>query len=87
MAGNKRRYRILFIHPGPVPPSHTEQRNLLFHLSCISHGDLVTTRWASEEDGTREPSSGRFQVLGDFRYHAMIYASLPGVLRPLKTFL
>lgn len=87
MAENRRRYRILFIHPGPVPPSRTERRNLLFHLSSIGHGDLVTTRWVSEDDGTLEPSSGRFKVLGDFRYHAMISASAPGVLRPLRTFL
>lgn len=86
MAELKRRYRILFIHPGPVPPSRTEQRNLLFHLSRISHGDVVTTRWASEEDGTLIPSSGRFQVLGDFRYHAMIRGLAPSFLRPLRTF-
>jgi glycosyltransferase involved in cell wall biosynthesis len=86
MAENSRRYRVLFIHPGPVPPSTTERRNLLFHLSSIGHGDLVTTRWSSADDGTLDPATGRFQVLGDFRYHAMIRAS-SGILRPLSTFL
>lgn len=85
MSESNQRYRLLFIHPGPVPPSQTERRNALYHLSRISHGDLVTTRWASESDGTLVPSEERFQVLGDFHYHAIV--SVTGMLRPLKTLL
>ena len=73
--------RILFIHPGPVPPSVDPRKNRLYHLSRYFEGDLLTTRWRVEEDDQRPPAPVRYDDrLGVFRYHAVHYSTLPELL-------
>lgn len=76
-----RKYRILFLHPGSIPPNADPQRNLLFHLSRYCEGDIVTTRWDLPEDFEKPRRALTFDTLGDFRYHATRSTRIPGLLR------
>jgi len=75
------KYRVLFLHPGSIPPSSDPQRNLLFHLSRYCEGDIVTTRWDLPEDFETPRRALTFDTLGDFRYHATRSTRIPGLFR------
>ena len=77
------KYRVLFIHPGPVPPNKDPRKNLYFHISTVSEGDLVATIWGRRENYGTRPLAEQFDTLGSFRYHATLSVDMPG---PLKFF-
>ena len=80
-ASDAGKYRVLFLHPGSIPPSGDPRRNLLFHLSRYCEGDVVTTRWDLPEDFEKPRRPLKFDTLGDFRYHATRSTRIPGLLR------
>jgi glycosyltransferase involved in cell wall biosynthesis len=80
------RYRVLFIHPGPVPPSRDPSKNAQTHLSRVAEGDLVSTRWPLPEERMRPPRPVTFDTLGAFGYHATLSVSLPGPIKTLWNF-
>jgi glycosyltransferase involved in cell wall biosynthesis len=78
-----RKYRILFIHAGPVPPNRDPQKNLQFHISGICEGDLVSTHWGRPEDYRDRSVAEVYDTLGSFHYHATFSTR---VRKPLKLF-
>jgi len=80
----QRKYRLLFIHPGPVPPKQDKTKNVYYHLSPYCEGDILTTRWRTSFDNVHPKPSRPFEeFLGSFRYHATRSTKFPGLIRPL----
>jgi hypothetical protein len=80
--------RILFIHPGPVPPNANPRKNLLYHLSRHFEGDLLTQRWRLPEDDQRPQVPVQFEGrLGDFGYHALRLRNVPALIQTVWTLL
>ena len=77
----KRKYRVLFIGPGPEPPSKDPRKNLHFHLSSFCEGDFITKHWGSRKNYPGRSLTNLYDTLGSFRYHATLS---DGILRPLK---
>jgi glycosyltransferase involved in cell wall biosynthesis len=73
--------RVLFIHPGPVPPHADPQKNALFHLSKHLHGDLITTWWEPSHKEGREKAVAHQRNLGRFRYVYTLTTRWPGLVR------
>jgi glycosyltransferase involved in cell wall biosynthesis len=77
-----RKYKVLFIGPGTVPPSKDPRKNLHFHISESSEGDFISTHWGSPEDYRGRSLTDLYDTLGSFRYHATLSERVPGPLRP-----
>lgn len=75
-----KRLRLLFIHPGQIPPFHEARRNALFHLADRFDGDLVTVTWESRAHVRARREADR-AALGGFGYHATSSAFLPDAVR------
>jgi glycosyltransferase involved in cell wall biosynthesis len=76
--------RVLFITPGPVPPSADPARNAVAFLSPRMHGDIVSTVWASSQADVRSMTEETRGGLGAFRYHALAINGISTLLRPLR---
>lgn len=82
-----RKYRILSIHPGPVPPDADKEKNALYHLSRHCEGDLLTTRWRTHHDDDPPGTPCPFDAsLGSFQYHATRSTGVPQLFRGLWNF-
>jgi glycosyltransferase involved in cell wall biosynthesis len=79
-----RKYKVLFIGPGVVPPSKDPRKNLHFHVSECSEGDFITTHWGSPRDYRGRSLTDLYDTLGSFRYHAILSEGIPGPLRPAR---
>jgi glycosyltransferase involved in cell wall biosynthesis len=79
--GAGRKYKVLFIGPGPVPPSQDPRKNLQYHISEFCEGDFISTHWGSPKDYRGQSLSKRYNTLGSFRYHATFSGNVP---RPLR---
>jgi glycosyltransferase involved in cell wall biosynthesis len=77
-----RKYKVLFLGPGPVPPSLDPRKNLQFQISEFCEGDVVTKHWGSPRDYRGQPLAERYDTLGSFRYHATFSERIP---KPLRT--
>ena len=79
----QKKYRILFIDAGPVPPSLHPRKNKQFHLSEICEGDVISTQWGRRKDfaGKSKSLADVYNTLGSFRYHATFSLSIPKLLR------
>jgi len=78
--------RVLYIHPGPVPPSRDWRRNALAWLGPDVEGDLLTVSWQSREEN-REFVPIANASLRTFRYKASLSFRFPGPLSTLWQFL
>lgn len=76
--------RVLFITPGPVPPSGDPARNACAFLSPRLHGDIVSTVWMSTRADARNLADEIRGGLGAFRYHALPINDISDLWRPLK---
>src|SRR5208337_5095419 len=76
-----RKYKVLFIGPGPVPPSLDPRKNLQYHISEFCEGDFISTHWGSPSDYRGQSLSERYNTLGSFRYHATLSGGVPKPLR------
>jgi glycosyltransferase involved in cell wall biosynthesis len=81
-----RKYKVLFIGPGPVPPSKDPQKNLHFQISEFCEGDFISTHWGTPEDVGGKSLTDLYDALGSFRYHAIFSATKPRLLRPAREF-
>lgn len=63
--------RVLFIHPGPVPPSSIPTRNAAHFLSAHLEGALLTTTWAESPEEVAATVEETRHALGRFRLHAL----------------
>jgi hypothetical protein len=77
----KRKYKVLFIGPGPVPPNKDPQKNRHFQISDYCEGDYITKHWGSRGDYRGQSLTDVYDMLGSFRYHATLSE---GILRPLR---
>ena len=59
---------------------------MLYHLSKVATGDLVTTRWPLDADRRRPREPVSFDTLGNFGYHATVSTQLPGFVRSFWNF-
>ncbi|MFI5459060.1 MAG: glycosyltransferase family 4 protein [Isosphaerales bacterium] len=75
------KYKVLFIGPGPVPPSKDPQKNLHFQISDFCEGDYITEHWGSRRDYRGRSLTDLYDTLGSFRYHATLSGGIP---RPLR---
>ena len=78
----KRKYKVLFIGPGPVPPSEDPRKNLHFHISEFCEGDIISKHWGSPKDYRGQSLTDVYDMLGSFRYHATLSEEIPRPLRP-----
>ena len=76
-----RKYKVLFIGPGPVPPSQDPRKNLHFHISEFCEGDFITKHWGSSREYCGRSLTDIYNTLGSFRYHATLSSGVP---RPLR---
>jgi len=76
-----RKYKVLFLGPGPVPPSQDPRRNLHFHISEYCEGDFVTKHWGSPKAYRGQSLTDLYDTLGSFRYHATLSEGVP---RPFR---
>src|SRR5271157_5306759 len=76
-----RKYKVLFIGPGPVPPKKDPRKNLHFHMSEFCEGDWITKHWGSPKDFRGRSPADVYDTLGSFRYHATFSEAIP---RPLR---
>jgi glycosyltransferase involved in cell wall biosynthesis len=76
-----RKYKVLFLGPGPVPPSLEPFKNLHYHISEFCEGDYVTTHWGSPAEYRGRSLTEVYDSLGSFRYHAILTQSVPRLLR------
>jgi glycosyltransferase involved in cell wall biosynthesis len=81
-----RKYKVLFIGPGPVPPSKDPQKNVHFHISAFCEGDFISTHWGTSEEVGGRSLTDLYDTLGSFRYHAIFSATKPRLLRPAREF-
>jgi glycosyltransferase involved in cell wall biosynthesis len=80
---SRKKYRVLFIHPGAVPPNRDPRKNLHYHISGFCEGDLISTLWGRRRDlGDKSPEEV-YNTLGSFRYHATFSVGIP---QPFKMF-
>ena len=82
----KRKYKVLFIGPGPVPPSKDPRKNLHFHISEFCEGDFISKHWGSPKDYRGQSLTDIYDMLGSFRYHATLSEGIPRPLRPVWEF-
>ncbi len=80
---SRKKYRVLFIHPGAVPPDRDPRKNLYYHISGICDGDLVSTQWGRRRDCGGKSLGELYDTLGSFRYHATLSVRMP---KPFKMF-
>ena len=78
----KRKYKVLFIGPGPVPPNKDPRKNLHFHISEFCEGDFITKHWGSPKGYRGQSLTDVYDMLGSFRYHATLSEGIPRPLRP-----
>ena len=76
-----RKYKVLFIGPGPVPPSKDPRENLHFHISEFCEGDFISKHWGSPQEYRGRSLTDLYDTLGSFRYHAILSRAIP---RPLR---
>jgi glycosyltransferase involved in cell wall biosynthesis len=76
-----RKYKVLFIGPGPAPPSTDRQKNLHFHISEFCEGDLISTHWGSPREFRGQSLASLYDTLGSFRYHAVLSGAVPRLAR------
>jgi glycosyltransferase involved in cell wall biosynthesis len=81
-----RKYRVLFLGPGPVPPSQDPRENLQFHISEFCEGDLVSTHWGPAKEYAGRSLTDVYDTLGSFRYHAILTESIPRPFRSVGMF-
>ena len=77
----KRKYKVLFIGPGPEPPNKDPQKSRLFQISDFCEGDYITKHWGSPRDYRGQSLTDLYDSLGSFRYHATLSEGIP---RPLR---
>lgn len=75
--GAGRKYKVLFMGPGQVPPSQDPRKNLQYHVSEFCEGDFITTHWGSPRDYRGRSLSDLYDTLGSFRYHATLSGNVP----------
>jgi glycosyltransferase involved in cell wall biosynthesis len=85
-AATGRKYKVLFIGPGPVPPSRDPRKNLHFHISEFCEGDFISKHWGSPKDYQGRSLTDLYDTLGSFRYHATFSDKIPRALRPAWEF-
>jgi glycosyltransferase involved in cell wall biosynthesis len=78
----ERKYKVLFIGPGPVPPNKDPRKNLHFHISEFCEGDFISNHWGTPEDVGGRSLTDLYDTLGSFRYHATFSLKIPRLLRP-----
>ena len=76
-----RKYKVLFIGPGPVPPSKDPRKNLHFHISEFCEGDFLSTHWGLRQDYRGRSLTDAYDTLGSFRYHATLST---GIRQPFR---
>jgi len=72
--------RLLYIHPGPVPPPKDPERDEAFHYPPPLYGDILLPVWARRpeeiREGLGEDSYPEYRV-GRFTYHLLLSSARP----------
>ncbi|MFO0891137.1 MAG: glycosyltransferase family 4 protein [Isosphaeraceae bacterium] len=76
-----RKYKVLFIGPGPMPPRRDPRKCLQVHISEDCEGDWITKHWGYRKDLQGRSPTEVYDHLGSFRYHATFSDEIP---RPLR---
>jgi glycosyltransferase involved in cell wall biosynthesis len=81
--------RLLYISPGPVPPSSDAARNKFKHLSEIAEGEVLLPVWWDSPNRVSPYLRGTFPVyrVGNFCYHFFLMFRFPKPLRRLAILL
>jgi glycosyltransferase involved in cell wall biosynthesis len=78
--------RILYIHPGLVPPPPSPEHDKFHFLSQICSGDILLPVWWRHPDEVRRAFGAYPEVQrGTFSYHLILAARWPQPLRGLMT--
>jgi glycosyltransferase involved in cell wall biosynthesis len=81
--------RLLYILPGPVPPSAEPARNRFKFLSEIAEGEVLLPVWWDSPNSVSQFLRETFPIyrIGNFNYHMSLMYRSPKPLRWLATFL
>ncbi len=77
----ERKYKVLFLGPGPVPPNSDPRKNLHFQISEFCEGDFLSKHWGTPRDYRGRSLTDLYDMLGSFRYHAILSQGIP---RPFR---
>jgi glycosyltransferase involved in cell wall biosynthesis len=77
--------RLLYLHPGPVPPPADPRLDKFYYLSEILEGDVLTPVWWKSEEEAKSRIGDRFPVsaTGRFRHHLFLSAAYSSYRKPL----
>ena len=77
--------RLLYLHPGLVPPPENTRLDKFFYISDVLEGDVLTPVWWKDEAAAKAKVGDRFPVsqCGRFRHHLFAATGYAG---PLRTF-
>jgi glycosyltransferase involved in cell wall biosynthesis len=75
--------RLLYLHPGLVPPPADVRLDKFYYLSEVLEGDVLTPVWWKNETDARKGMGDRFPVSesGRFRHHVYPATSRTGLSR------
>ena len=81
--------RLLYISPGPVPPSADPARNKFKYLSAIAEGEVLLPVWWDSANSVAPYLRETFPVyrVGNFCYHLFLIYRFPKPFRRLATLL
>ena len=80
--------RLLFIHPGLVPPASDPIRNRFHYLSAACEGEVLLPVWWRSVTQVRQDLKQAFPVhrVGRFSYHMFLFLRFPRFVRKLAVF-
>jgi glycosyltransferase involved in cell wall biosynthesis len=79
--------RLLYILPGPVPPSPNPIHDKFYHLSEVSEGHVLLPVWWDSPEAVSPFLRARFPEhrVGRFSYHLFLMHRFPTIFRRLAT--
>ena len=80
--------RMLYLHPGLVPPPADPRYDKFFYASEVLEGEVVTPVWWATEEQAKERAGDRFPVsmAGRFRHHMLLFGIDRGRFQSVEKF-
>ena len=73
--------RILYLSPGPAPPSKDPKKNKFYHLSQYLSGDLLAPIWGRKTPKSIETIEEINLAMSNFQYHVTFSCRLPRFIK------
>lgn len=73
--------RMLYLSPGPVPPSKQPEKNVFYHLSRHLSGDLLAPIWGEKNPKAINTIKEINLAMGNFQYHVTFSSKFPKIVK------